>query len=134
MNQRRNQKCRLLIVNTPEMISLRFNEIFREFFECRVIAPGDDVAGPASYYRPAVIIVGTIGSMDTGIKICESLDREPTVRGARVIVWSLEYEKDSFEQCRNVYADDVVLLNFIEGGLTEQSEFEFKSRVLLSRR
>ena len=26
-----NQKYRLLIVNTPEMISLRFTELFREF-------------------------------------------------------------------------------------------------------
>ncbi len=127
------QKCRLLIVNTPEMISLRFTELFREFFECRTIPPGDDVAGPASYYRPAVVIVGTMGSMQSGIDICMSLDREPTVRGARVIVWTSEYEKEEFERCRNAFADDVALLQFVEGGLTDQSEFDFKSRVLLHR-
>ena len=133
MKSGKQQKCRLLIVNTPEVISLRFNELFRPFFECRIIPPGDDVAGPASYYRPAVIIVGTIGSMDAGIEICQSLDREPTVRGARVIVWSSEYQKEAFERCRDVFADDVALLNFVDGGLTDQSTFEFKSRVLLHR-
>ena len=60
-----------------------------------------------------------MGSMQSGIDICMSLDREPTVRGARVIVWSSEYEKEEFERCRNTFADDVALLHFVEGGLTK---------------
>lgn len=107
--------------------------MFRDFFECRVIPPGDAVVGPASYYRPDVIIVGTVGAMEGGMAVCAEIVREPTVAGARIIVWSSQYDTEQFNRCRQRYADDVVLLVIEDGGLAPESEFEFRSRVLLHR-